>query len=281
MDKSSFPFWKIVTGLLITIGLIFLAFGGYLGPLFGIVMEPVISIEGWISSRFSAMYDYLRSPQDIAKIIEENQILLGENAQLKTRIIELESQLAESDYIYGLLDYARARPGNSYIAATVIGRDPSPFMQYIIIDQGADDGIRHGMPIVTQQGLVGRVDAVSPRASRVQLITDAAAGVNVRVQKRDFDAIVVGSVTGDLLMEMIPQEVTLNEGELVLTSGLGGDYPPDIMVGQISSVRRSSTSLFQDASVQSAVDFKGLKAVLVIVNFAPMDIQMLIPTPRP
>jgi rod shape-determining protein MreC len=83
------------------------------------------------------------------------------------------------------------------------------------------------------------------------------------------------------LMEMIPQEVTLNEGELVLTSGLGGDYPPDIMVGQISSVRRSSTSLFQDASVQSAVDFKGLKAVLVIVNFAPMDIQMLIPTPRP
>ena len=80
---------------------------------------------------------------------------------------------------------------------------------------------------------------------------------------------------------MIPQEVTVQPGELVVTSGLGGSYPPNILIGQVTSVRRRATDLFQRASVQPVVDFSQLNIVLVIVNFRPVDISPLTPEEAP
>jgi rod shape-determining protein MreC len=154
-------------------------------------------------------------------------------------------------------------------------------LHYVIIDHGSDDGIRHGMPVVTEQGLVGRIDAVTAGAARVQLITDANAAVNVHLKNSQTDALLSGSITGDLLLEMIPQDVILQQGDLVLTSGLGANYPGDVMVGQLISIRKKETDLFQTASVQPAVDFASLRAVLVITNFRPVDIAPLIPAPAP
>ncbi len=79
-----------------------------------------------------------------------------------------------------MLEFARTQPENVYIAGSIIGRDPSPFLHYVIIDHGSDYGLRHGMPVVTQQGLVGRIDAVTAGAARVQLITSPDSTVNVR-----------------------------------------------------------------------------------------------------
>jgi rod shape-determining protein MreC len=135
------------------------------------------------------------------------------------------------------------------------------------------------MPVVTDQGLVGRIDAVSPSASRVQLVTDAGSAVNVRLQSSQKEAILNGSVTGDLTMEMIPQDLQIPQGEVVLTSGLGGSYPANLFIGQVVSVRQQENALFQSAAIQAVVDFSSLKAVLVITNFKPVDITPLIPTP--
>ncbi len=89
----------------------------------------------------------------------------------------------------------------------------------------------------------------------------------------------VGSLTGDLTVQLIPQDTIVTPGELVLTSGLGGTYPTDILIGQIVSVRKMPDELFQTATIQPAVDFSTLRAVLVITNFRPVDISPLIPTP--
>jgi rod shape-determining protein MreC len=135
------------------------------------------------------------------------------------------------------------------------------------------------MPVVTQQGLVGRVDAVTANAARVQLISDAASVVNVHIQNANADALLYGSLTGDTIVEMVPQSVLLQVGDLILTSGLGGNYPSDIVVGQIVNIRKQETDLFQSASVQTTVDFSNLSAVLVITNFKSVDISPLEPTP--
>jgi rod shape-determining protein MreC len=132
---------------------------------------------------------------------------------------------------------------------------------------------------VTDQGLVGRVDAVIADASRVQLITDPASNVNVRLQNAETEASLVGSVTGDVTLDLIPQDVNIEIGDLVLTSGLGGGYPPDLIVGQIVNVRSRDFDLFQQATVQPVVDFNRLAIVLVIVNFKPVDTTPLIPVP--
>jgi rod shape-determining protein MreC len=86
-------------------------------------------------------------------------------------------------------------------------------------------------------------------------------------------------VTGDLTLKLIPQDVDVRQGDLVLTSGLGGGYPPDLIIGQVVNVRSRDFDLFQQATVQPVVDFNQLEIVLVIVNFKPVDIGPLIPTP--
>jgi rod shape-determining protein MreC len=137
------------------------------------------------------------------------------------------------------------------------------------------------MPVVTDKGLVGRVDAVNAEAARVQLVTDAASAVNVRLQSSNTEAMLIGSVTGDVSLDMISQDATVTVGDVVLSSGLGGTYPPNLLVGQVVSVRKLDYELFQQAALQPSVDFNRLRFVLIITNFAPVDITPLITTPGP
>lgn len=263
--------------VLIVIGLIVLALGGYLSPLSRYFLNPIVAAQTWFSTRFNAIQNYLDAPQDLARLQQRNAELEAEVSRLQTEIIELKQQIIETRVLEALVDFARVNPENRYVAAQVIGRDPSPFLQYLIINRGSDDGLRKGMPVVTQQGLVGRVAAVTAGAARIQLITDAGSRVNVRIDPSETRAILNGDVTGELSLDNIAQSAQVTVGDLVLTSGLGGNFPPDILVGQVSSVRSRDNDLFQRAAVQSTIDFTQLEIVLVITNFRPVDIDPLIP----
>ncbi len=273
--------WQTAALVLVLVGVFMLALGGYLAPFLRATLNPLVSVQQWLSSRYLAVVEFLTVPRDVASLRQRTAELEDQNAQLETQIIDLQSQLREADVLYALLDFARSRPENTYKAAAVIGRDPSPFLHYVIIDRGSDDGLRYGMPVVTAQGLVGRIAAVTSSASRVQLITDPSSIVNVRLKTGQSEVQLEGSITGDLTLEMVPQDVTLTVGDLVLTSGIGGTYPADILVGQVLSARKVLTDIFQTATVQSAVDFSNLQAVLVITNFRPVEIAPLVPTAIP
>lgn len=277
MKRLSPNSWQTIVLLLIVGGVLVLALGGYLSPLVRVVLDPLVSVQQWLSTRYLAIVEFVTVPRDVAMLRQRNAELENKVASLETQNVQLQQQLNEAQAYYALLNFASSRPENSYVAAAVIGRDPVPFLRYVQIDKGSDDGVRRGMPVVTQQGLIGRIDAVTAGAARVQLITDAAAAVNVRLPATQTDVMLVGSVTGELSLEMIPQNITIKPGDLVLTSGLGGMYPADIVVGQIVSVRKRETDLFQTASVQPAANLAGLRAVLVIKNFRPVDITPLLP----
>jgi len=105
--------------------------------------------------------------------------------------------------------------------------------------------------------------------------------VNVRLQNRSEDAQVSGSLNGEIRLEMVAQNINLDPGEILLTSGLGGNFPADVVVGQIQEIEKTETELFQTALIQPTVDFDSLRAVLVIANFQTININPLIPTPLP
>jgi len=268
-----------VVAVLLIIGLILLSLGGVLRPLLGVIMDPFVTAQRWMSERFMAVYDFFTLPRDVTELLQRNAQLENEVSHLQSQVIQSQEQLREAEVLYSLLDFARSRPQDQYIAAAVIGKDPSPFLHYVIVDHGSDDGIQYGMPVVTQQGLVGRVAAVTASASRIQLITDPESIVNVRLQNQNEDAQVEGSITGDITLGMVSQNISLNSGDILLTSGLGGNYPTDILVGQIVSVEKTENELFQTASIQPVIDFTALRAVLVITNFKTINIQPLIPIP--
>jgi rod shape-determining protein MreC len=220
---------------------------------------------------------FIQAPQDTIRLRQRNTELEAEVSRLQAQIIELQQRISETSILSALVDFARANPEYSYQGAAVIGYDTSPFLRYVLINRGSDQGLRRGMPVVTQQGLVGRIAAVTSSAARVQLITDTASTVNVRLDPSGAQAVLNGQITGDVSLEMIPQDTNIEVGDLVLTSGLGGSYPPNLLVGQVSGVRSQAQDLFQRASVQTAVDFSQLEIVLVITNFTPVDIEPLLP----
>jgi rod shape-determining protein MreC len=265
--------------IVVVSGLLFLALSGYLTPVFNLSLNPLVSLQRWLSVRYLSVRDFLTTPSDVVQLREQNAILESQVTQLQTQLIEMEERLGEAQVCFALLDFGRTNPQYEYIAATVIGREISPFLQYIIIDKGTEDGVGFGMPVVTQQGLVGRVDAVIASAARVKLITDSTSVVNIQLQSAEIEAQLKGSLTGDLSLDMIPLDEVIEPGDVVLTSGLGGNYPPNIFVGQVLSTQRRENALFQTASVQPIVNFESINAVLVIDNFESIDISPLIPEP--
>lgn len=273
--------FRTVALMLIVAGLLVLALGGYLSPLFHGTLNPLVAAQTWLSSRFMAVYEFVTVPRDVASLRQRNAELEVQVAGLQTQVIELQQKISEAEVLYSLLDFARERPENRYVAAAVIGRDPNPFMQYIFIDHGSDYGLRHGMPVVTQQGLVGRIDAVTASAARVQLITDPAMHVNVRLKSSKAEAILMGSVSREIFLDLLPRDVIVDTGEVILTSGLGGSYPENLFVGQVAAVKDVEGGLFKSVAVQPVVDFASLKSVLVITSFQPIDITPLEPTPAP
>jgi rod shape-determining protein MreC len=280
--KSNFPrSLQTAVVALVAIGLIALALGGYFSPVNNWVSRLVVSAQTWVSSRYMAVVDFLTVPRDVASLRQRNTELEGEVARLQTQVIELQQQVTETNILSALVDFARANPQYSYRAAVVIGRDPSPFLRYVIINIGSNEGVLPGMPVVTDKGLVGRVDAVVAEAARIQLVTDAGSAVNVRMQTSNVEAMLLGSITGDLTLDMIPQDASMQVGDVVLTSGLGGVYPPNLLVGQVISTRKLESELFQQASIQPNVEFNRLQFVLIITNFKPVDISPLLEVPGP
>jgi len=280
--KSSFPrSLQTVVIVLVAFGLVALALGGYFNPVTNLLTRITVNAQTWISGRYLAFVDFLTVPRDVASLRQRNADLEADVARLQTQVIELQQQVTETNILSALVDFARANPEYSYKAAAVIGRDPSPFLRYVIINVGSNEGILPGMPVVTDKGLVGRVDAVIAEAARVQLVTDAASAINIRMQASNTEAMLVGSITGDLSLDMIPQDSTIQVGDVVLTSGLGGDYPANLLVGQVVSVRKLQSELFQQAAIQPNVDYNRLQFLLVISNFKPVDIAPLIKTTGP
>ncbi|MHC1771030.1 MAG: rod shape-determining protein MreC [Flexilinea sp.] len=256
-------------------GIILLALSGFLTSILNNVLDPIIQIQTWFSERVQIVYEFFTIPRDVVSLRQENQELQKTVSLLQTEIIQLQQDLKEADILYALLGFARGRPEETYIAAAVIGKDPSPFLQYVLIDKGTDDGVLYNMPVVTEKGLVGRIAAVTASAARVQLITDAGSLVNAIIEDVDTEGVVTGSVTSDITIGMVSQEAEIKAGQIIQTSGLGGNYPSDVVIGQVLNVNKVENELFQSAAVQPAEDFQNLQAVLVVANFRPSNIAPL------
>lgn len=269
--KINFRNWKKIALVLFVLGIAFFALSGYMSKAIDRVLAPVINVQSTLMERLNFVIRLFSLSQDQVALVAENENLRNQVAELQSRIIQLQQNLNEADILYALLGFARSSPDEQYVPAKVIGKDPSPFLKYILIDQGSDVGIRAGMPVVTNKGLVGRIDAVTASAARVRLITDSTSMINAIVTEVDAECMVQGSITGDITIEMVSQDVNLEPGQVIQTSGLGGDFPADFIIGQVLNVNQINNEVFQSASILPAEDFNTLQAVLVVSNFSPAN----------
>src|SRR5215208_4754233 len=119
-------------------GIMALALGGYFSSASNVFTGSLVGLQAWFSARFVAVQDFLTAPRDIASLRQRNAELEGELARLQAQLIQLQQQVGETQTLAALLDFAQASPENEYQAAAVIGRDPSPFLHYLIINSGSN-----------------------------------------------------------------------------------------------------------------------------------------------
>jgi rod shape-determining protein MreC len=258
------------------VGLFLLGRAGLIAPVQDAVQRAVTGLQGSLSTAYYNVYDFLTAPRNQQQLIQTNAQLEQRVAQLEAEVVTLREQAAEVDRLNALLGAAREHPENRYLTAKVIGRDTSPFLHYLILDRGSDAGVRRGMPVVNEKGLVGRISEVSGSASKLQLITDPDSAINARVQESRSEGILVGRPTGELEMIYLSQDISVTPGQTVVTSGLGGGFPADILIGQVISVHRRDYELYQTAVIEPRSDFSRLEMVLVITNFEPVLISPLL-----
>lgn len=217
--------------------------------------------------------------------------------QLSTAVIDSvrvrELQIENSD-LRNQLEYKQSNPDYLLTGATVLqenenrarvlGQDPSALINYIIIDQGREEDVAVGMPIVTAAGLVGRVTEVGAHWARVLLINDTTSSVNAVVQSTRATGIVQGQGQGSelLVMRYLPLGESVKKDDLILTSGIGGVFPKRLVLGQVIDVRQRDTDLFTEAIIRPSADLARLEFVLVMKQFTPTDITTeATPTPTP
>jgi rod shape-determining protein MreC len=201
---------------------------------------------------------------------EELQRLLDELIIENVRLREVE---IENVTLREQLSFKQANPSFELLSAQVIGRDPSNLANYLVIDRGGDEGVGVGMPVLTGRGLVGRVTETAPHSAKVLLITDPSSSVNALVQDTRATGVVQGKLGQELVMRYIQQTEEIKPGDLVLTSGLGGNFPTRLIIGQVTKVQKTDVELFQEALVRPSADFGRVEMVMVLTSFQPIAFE--------
>jgi rod shape-determining protein MreC len=268
--------------LLACVLLIFGSIGGQLSGAENILSTPLQFISTFFNQAARSINDIFSNFSDNQTLRERNAELEEALARSQAELVELREIASDAARLAELLDYVSASDSQETLTAEVIGYDQNNLIRTIVINKGARDGVALGMPVVTKQGLVGRIIDVTALAARVLLITDPSSSISARLQTSRAQGTVQGRLTGSLRMGLIPLEASVEVGDVVLTSGLGGNFPPDIVIGQVTSVRQFEFELNQEAEVRSLVSFDTLEFVLVVTNFVPIDISVFdnaTPTP--
>jgi rod shape-determining protein MreC len=209
-----------------------------------------------------------------------------DNQRLRQRIDELELSLsdqaecqAENTRLHALVGLAGGLPEYRMVAARVISVGTSPAAQVIRIDAGSSAGVEVGDAVLAGPGLVGRVTGVVPGYAEVHLVIDARSAVDVVVQRSRARGIVRGQGASErFIVEHVVRTADVQEGDLLVTSGIGGGVPPGLPVGRVTSVTSPPAGVFRNVEALQVVDFDILEEVLVVIS---RTAQTVAPEPSP
>jgi rod shape-determining protein MreC len=266
--------WVFFILTLVAILALVLHEAGQLQPVEDLAQLIIAPVQRSFDGLVNSTGDVFGLFSEVRELRAENQDLQDENDHLRSENIRLKDLEAENITLRDLLKFSRNTPNYITQAADVIGRDPSPYFNSITINVGDDQGLKPGMPVITGgSALVGRVREVNPRTSKVQLLQDVNSAVNTLIQSSRANGLVKGQPDGSLLMDYIPLEEEVAVGDIVLTSGWGGDLPRSLVVGQVTDVTKRDIDLFQSAALRPAADLNRLEVVLVILSFESPEPQ--------
>ncbi|OGH00343.1 MAG: rod shape-determining protein MreC [Candidatus Lambdaproteobacteria bacterium RIFOXYD1_FULL_56_27] len=196
----------------------------------------------------------------------------SENEALKAKLRELTEQVAHHQEIVfayerqkQLLQFA-AENQDEKVFAEVVGEVERGFSRLLVLNKGSRYGIKKNFAVVTPDGVVGKIQSVTPFESVVQLITDPNSQFPVLVQETRAKAMVEGNLEGGLKILHFPRRMVIEKGDMVISSGLSGIYPKGFRVGTVSGIEKKEFGLFQTLTLTPYVDLNRIEEVAVILR---------------
>jgi rod shape-determining protein MreC len=198
-----------------------------------------------------------------------------ENRALKRKIAELEEEnhrmkemKSANERLRRLLQF-REKNSPSMIGAEVIGQDPSSWFRSVIVDKGERDGVKKGMAVISPAGVIGQILKTAPHYATVLLITDYTSAIDSTVERTRAKAIIEGKGENRCQLKYLLRAEEVAVGDVVVTSGMAGNFPKGLMVGKVNKVDKKGHGVFQYAELVPSVDFTEVEEVFVITEAFP------------
>ena len=231
------------------------------------VTTPVEAAGTWLTS---PVRNFFQWAGDLGVSRSHLQALSEQNDELRARVIELEEMHLLDDRLTALMSAVpTATPDSHVLPATVTGLPSSSYEKVIVLNRGTRDGVGIGMPVVTQQGLIGVTIEVGPNFTKVRLITDQSSGVAALVQRGRYLGTVQGSLDGELRLNFVSIDAEIEIGDAILTSGLGGVFPKGLRIGEVVRADGDHNTLYQNITIRSTVNFSNFEEVLILLDAPP------------
>jgi rod shape-determining protein MreC len=205
------------------------------------------------------------------RLNEENRQLHADNLKLRARLQKFESLQAENLRLRDLLE-SSIKVGDRVLIAELSAVDLDPYRQQIVIDKGGASGVFQGQPVLDANAVMGQVVHVNPFSSTVLLITDASHALPVQVLRNGLRTIAIGSGRIDRLeLPYLTNNADIREGDLLVTSGLGGKFPPGYPVAEVTQVRIAPDQPFAEVSAAPRAHLDRSREVLLVWTGSPVD----------
>jgi rod shape-determining protein MreC len=255
---------KLFIGILILIGLVVFLnfFSRGVRNFFYTISSPVQKIfwqAGSDTSNFlGALLEINNFANNTRRLDQQNQELLQQ--KLISQNLSSENQVLRQALGLGLdKDF-------NMVFAQIIGKDM--FSDSILINKGSSDGISKNMAVINQEKILfGKVAEVYKNFSKVFLVSNKDFAVDAVVQGKSAYGVVKGNGNLSVYFELISKNADLKGGDMILTSALGGDFPKNILIGEVGSIRKEDTKPFQSAEIKPVFDLNGAESLFIITDF--------------
>jgi rod shape-determining protein MreC len=257
----------IMVAALLIISLIMLSYGisrlSETGFLRKMVLETAAPVQDVISISLKSLHDGWNRYLFLIGLEDENQKLRKQNAALIEQLNRYREGYLEGMRLQKLLSLRDVFQQRA-VAARVIDRHHTSLFKTILIDKGTAEGLRVGLPVIADQGVVGRIIETSWHASRVLLVIDENSNIDAMIQRSRAQGILQGAGPAGCNLKYVSRVEEVLTGDVVLTAGLSGVFPKGLLLGVVKAASRREEGLFQKIELAPVVDFGKLEEILVL-----------------
>ncbi len=258
------PLVHLILAFLVLGSFVFLNLVGFLAPVLDIGRLAVDFLTFPLVKGFAKFKEAIYLVLEIQDLSKRNEILTKQIQELTAELAVLEKAKLENRFLREALGF-KAEHLYPLVAAEIIAWDQLNVGEKVTLNRGTRHGVGLGAPVVAAGGiLVGVISQVAEHTSQMELLTSSAVTINAEVAASGTSGIVRGEHGLGLTFDLVSQTEILKVGDKVLTSGLGGQFPKNLLIGEIDKIRSAESELFQKASVLPATNLRSLRFVFVI-----------------